>query len=67
VLVEHRGKGYARTLLALCLEASFKQNINEAILFTDNPGASKAYTSIGFKRIGYYGLSLLKQPMSLSK
>lgn len=56
---EHRGKGYARRVTAMLLAEEKKAGINRSILFTDNPAAEKAYTSLGYKRIGEYRLALL--------
>lgn len=64
---EHRGQGYARSLLALVLQAAHKDGVEKAVLFTDTSAAAKAYESIGFNRIGSYRIALLKQPIKLNK
>lgn len=62
---EFRGRGYARKLVALSLQAAKTQGVKKAVLFTDNPAAMKAYEAIGFQDIGAYRLALLKEPLSL--
>jgi hypothetical protein len=39
----------------------------QAILFTNNPAAIKAYLAIGLKKIGHYRLALLKKPVTIGK
>lgn len=62
---EYRNKGYARRLVAWTLAKAKSQGVGKAILFTDNPAAKAAYTSIGFSPIGSIRLALLKQPTLL--
>lgn len=64
---EYRNKGYARTLVRLTLLKAKQEGICKAILFTDNPAAIKAYEAIGFRKMGFYRLALLKTPVILSK
>lgn len=64
---EYRGQGYARSLLALVLQAAHKGGVEKAVLFTDTSAAAKAYESIGFNRIGSYRIALLKQPVNLNQ
>lgn len=59
---EYRNKGFARALLAYILHQEKHRGTQQAILFTDNPAAIKAYLAIGFKKIGDYRLALLKKP-----
>lgn len=61
---EHRNNGYARHLVARTLEQASAQGVQKSILFTDVPAAQKAYQAIGFKEIGKFQLSLLKEPIS---
>lgn len=61
---EHRGKGYARALVALSLRQAMKEGAQKSVLFTDNPAAIKAYEAIGFKKTGSYLLALLKNNLS---
>lgn len=56
---EHRNRGFARLLLAYTLHQEKQRGIKQAILFTNNPAAIKAYNAIGFKKIGNYRLALL--------
>jgi predicted GNAT family acetyltransferase len=62
---DQRGQGFARALVALALRQAEQQGIKKAILFTDNPAATKAYEVIGFKKIGVYRLALLQEPINL--
>jgi RimJ/RimL family protein N-acetyltransferase len=48
----------------LCTRKNLK-GTKQAILFTDNPAAIKAYLAIGFKKIGNYRLALLEKPIKL--
>jgi predicted GNAT family acetyltransferase len=58
---EHRGKGFARLLLACILSQAKIKGIKKAILFTDNPVAIKVYRALGFHKIGEYRVALLEQ------
>jgi predicted GNAT family acetyltransferase len=62
---EYRNKGFARLLLAYTLYQEKLKGTKQAILFTDNPAAIKAYLAIGFKKIGEYRLALLEKPTKL--
>ena len=62
---EYRNKGFARLLLAYTLHQEKLKGTKQAILFTDNPAAIKAYLAIGFKKIGHYRLALLEKPIKL--
>jgi RimJ/RimL family protein N-acetyltransferase len=55
---ELRGRGHARAVVAGQLLAVGGSGVQRAVLFTglDNLPAQRAYTSIGFRRIGDYGL-----------
>ena len=64
---EHRNKHFARMLLAHTLFEEKRKGIRRAILFTNNPHAVKAYFSIGFKKIGYFRLALLKKSLNLDE
>ena len=59
---EFRNKGFARLLLAYTLQNEKLNGTKQAILFTDNSAAVKAYLAIGFKKIGDYCLALLEKP-----
>jgi len=54
----YRSKGFAKIMVYLALKSS---QVQSAILFTDNPAATKAYQAIGFKPIGEYRLAILTQ------
>ncbi|MBN8511635.1 MAG: GNAT family N-acetyltransferase [Rickettsiales bacterium] len=64
---EYRNKGFARLLLAYTLHQEKLKGTKQAILFTDNPAAIKAYLAIGFKKIGNYRLALLEKPIQLQE
>jgi predicted GNAT family acetyltransferase len=64
---EYRNKGFARLLLAYTLHQEKLKGTKQAILFTDNPAAIKAYLAIGFKKIGNYRLALLEKPINLQE
>lgn len=55
---ELRSRGYARAVVAGSLLAAAGTGVTRAILFTgrDNVPAQRAYTALGFRRIGDYGL-----------
>lgn len=57
---EHRGRGYARAVVAGSLVAVAATGVRRAILFTDadNVAARRAYEAIGFREVGDYGLLL---------
>lgn len=62
--VEYRNQGYARAIVALCLLEAKKNGVKQAILFTNNLAAERAYLSIGFKKIGEYRLAILRDHIS---
>ena len=64
---EYRNQGFARLLLAYTLHQEKLNGTKQAILFTDNPAAIKAYLAIGFKKIGNYRLALLEKPIQLQE
>ena len=55
---ELRGRGYARCVVAGSLLDARAEGARQAILFTNNPAAARAYAAIGFARIGDYALVL---------
>ena len=60
---EQRGRGHARTAVALHLAALRAAGVDTAILFASGPAACRAYEAIGFERIGTYALSFLSAPV----
>lgn len=54
-----RGRGYGRGVTAGALLAARDAGATRAVLFTDNPVASRAYEALGFRGAGEYGLVLL--------
>jgi uncharacterized protein len=65
---ELRGRGYARSAVAGSLLEAADSGVKRAVLFTDvdNAAARRAYESIGFERVGDYGLVLYDQPQQVS-
>jgi len=62
---DRRGTGLAGRAVAAHLVAQRAQGITRAILFAASEAAARAYTRIGFERIGSYQLATLKQPVTL--
>ncbi|HIC7359018.1 TPA: GNAT family N-acetyltransferase [Legionella pneumophila] len=65
--VKLRGRGYARTVVALSLDAAQKNGVSRAVLFTNNQAAVRAYQAIGFNKVGNYRLAILKKPIFLMR
>jgi RimJ/RimL family protein N-acetyltransferase len=57
---EHRGRGYAKASVAASLVAARQRGASRAVLFTGNPSAARSYEAVGFRRLGDYGLVLLR-------
>jgi predicted GNAT family acetyltransferase len=55
-----RGRGYAKAAVAGSLIAARERGASRAVLFTNNPSAARSYEAVGFRRVGDYGLVLLK-------
>jgi ribosomal protein S18 acetylase RimI-like enzyme len=57
-----RGKGYARRIVAGALLAARAEGVERAVLFTEwnNHAAQSAYRSLGFERIGDYGIVIFR-------
>lgn len=62
-----RGRGHARRAVALHLAEIRSEGVKTAILFASGPAASRAYESIGFRRIGTYALAILKEPVIIGE
>ena len=60
---ELRGRGYGRSVVAASLLDARAHSVERAILFTgeENVPAQKAYQALGFRRIGDYGIVLLRE------
>jgi RimJ/RimL family protein N-acetyltransferase len=58
----HRGKGYARVVVAGSLMDARAKGVSTGILFTEitNIPAQKVYEALGFKRIGDYALLMMR-------
>ncbi|MCK4861191.1 MAG: GNAT family N-acetyltransferase [Rhodobacteraceae bacterium] len=59
---EHRCNGYGRLAVALHLNEARAQGVKQAILFSANEYASRAYRGIGFEQIGHYTLTIFATP-----
>jgi GNAT superfamily N-acetyltransferase len=57
-----RRRGYARAVVAGSLLAARRAGVRRAVLLADLPAAVRAYEAIGFRRAGYYGMTLLTEP-----
>jgi predicted GNAT family acetyltransferase len=62
--LEHRHRGYGRSIVAASLLDARREGVEKAILFTGdyNIAAQKVYTALGFLPVGKYGLVLLQSP-----
>jgi ribosomal protein S18 acetylase RimI-like enzyme len=60
-----RGRGYGRAVVAGALRAARDAGVQRGVLFTgdDNVAAQRAYTALGFERVGDWGLLFLKTPV----
>lgn len=58
---ELRAKGFARTAVALHLEEARKNGASRAILFASGEPAVRAYSAIGFSKIGHFTLKIFDQ------
>jgi RimJ/RimL family protein N-acetyltransferase len=56
-----RGNAYARAVVAGQLLHARQDGVKQAVLFADNPAAIRVYESVGFKKIGDFGITLLRQ------
>jgi predicted GNAT family acetyltransferase len=59
---EFRSHGYGRSVVAGALLAAREAGAGRAVLFTnsDNHAAQSAYRSLGFARVGDYGLVIFR-------
>ena len=59
---EYRRRDYARNVVAGALLAAREAGVRRAVLFTgaNNCPAQSAYSSLGFVRVGGYGLVMFK-------
>jgi uncharacterized protein len=57
---ELRGRGYAKAAVAASLLAARERGVSRAVLFTSNPSAARSYEAVGFRRLGDFGLVLLR-------
>jgi len=54
-----RSRGFGRAGVAGSLLAARERGVSRAVLFTENPAAIRCYESVGFRRVGDYGLVLM--------
>ena len=59
---EFRRNGYGGLAVALHLDEVRAQGVKQAILFSANEYASRAYRGIGFEQIGHYTLTIFATP-----
>ena len=59
---ELRGRGYAKAVVAGAIQLAKAEGVTNAVLFTKNPWAMKAYEAIGFEYAADYHLTLLRPP-----
>ncbi len=59
-LPAHRGKGYARAVVAGALLRARHKGVKRALLITDSAAAKRAYEAVGFHRLGDFGLVFLE-------
>ncbi len=59
-----RSRGYARCVVAASLLAARDEGAALGVLFTgeDNIPAQRAYIALGFRHVGAFGLTLLREP-----
>ncbi|WP_108125831.1 GNAT family N-acetyltransferase [Saccharospirillum mangrovi] len=60
-----RSKGYGRAVVAGSLALARSQGMTRSVLFTghDNHAAQRAYESLGYQRIGEFGMKFLDEPL----
>jgi len=61
-----RNRGHARRALALHLVRLRDQGVQEAVLFSANPAASRAYESLGFRCIGDWTVVMFKGTVTIN-
>jgi predicted GNAT family acetyltransferase len=57
---ELRNRGFARAAVVGALLVARDRGASRAVLFAENPSAIRCYEGVGFRRVGEYGLVLLK-------
>ncbi|MGH7537404.1 MAG: GNAT family N-acetyltransferase [Gemmatimonadales bacterium] len=57
---EHRGNGYGRAVVAGSLLDARQAGVTRAVLFAEREDAKRAYTGIGFRAVGEFGLVLFE-------
>jgi RimJ/RimL family protein N-acetyltransferase len=60
-----RGRGYARSAVALHLAEAHAAGVQRAVLFAASESAVCAYEAIGFRRIGTYNITLFDGPQEI--
>ncbi len=61
---ELRSRGYGRCVVAASLLAAREEGVGLGVLFTgeDNVRAQRAYTALGFRHVGAFRMTLLREP-----
>jgi RimJ/RimL family protein N-acetyltransferase len=62
---EHRNRGFARAVVALCLLEARAEGVTRAILFSASAPAARAYRALGFREIGRFGLLIFAKPQEV--
>jgi len=62
-----RGNGYARAVVAGQLLQARRDGVKQANLFADDSAAIRVYESVGFKKIGDFGITLLREPWFINR
>lgn len=62
-----RGNLYGRAVVAGQLLQARRDGVKQAVLFADNPAAIRVYESVGFKTIGSFGITLLREPWFINR
>ncbi len=63
---EHRSRGYARAVVAASLEDARSRGYQKSVLFTgiSNVAAQKAYEALGYRLVGSYRITVLREALS---
>ncbi|GGH35016.1 Acetyltransferase (GNAT) domain-containing protein [Cribrihabitans marinus] len=62
---EQRNRGLGRRITAALLASERDRGARSAILFANNPAADRAYSALGFERVGDYRIALLPAPVRI--
>ena len=59
----HRGRGFARAVVAASLLEARAEGVTRAVLFTESPAARRCYEALGFRKVSEYGLVIFTHPV----